>query len=199
MPGLEQPTRFLVDDAGQRTAVAVDVRYWQALMDLLEDLEDISLVRVYPESVRMSLLAISPQGPPRRKPGPSQQYSITTQDSHLRGQRGLAPDFRRGGPWGTGAVWPRSPGWLPSDAARTDLGHARWREWALRGRSGAARTAGRACAGAVIGRVRPGGAVRVGGEGAEGWLTRGWAGCRLGGVGSKVLTNSERPTGVTSI
>jgi hypothetical protein len=45
MPILEQPTRFLVDDAGQRTAVVVDVKYWEALMDLLEDLEDIGLVK----------------------------------------------------------------------------------------------------------------------------------------------------------
>jgi PHD/YefM family antitoxin component YafN of YafNO toxin-antitoxin module len=45
MTSLAQPTRYLVDDQGQRTAVVVDLEYWEALMDLLEDLEDLSMVQ----------------------------------------------------------------------------------------------------------------------------------------------------------
>ena len=45
MTVLQQPTQYLVDDRGQRTAAVVDIDYWEALMDLLEDLEDVALVK----------------------------------------------------------------------------------------------------------------------------------------------------------
>lgn len=45
MTVLQQPTRYLVDDSGERTAAVVDISYWEALMDLLEDLEDVALVK----------------------------------------------------------------------------------------------------------------------------------------------------------
>lgn len=41
----KQPTQFIVDEVGRRTAAVVDIEYWDALMDLLEDLEDLQLVR----------------------------------------------------------------------------------------------------------------------------------------------------------
>jgi predicted DNA-binding protein len=37
--------QFLVDEQGRRTAVMVDIKVWDALMDLLEDLEDMQLVK----------------------------------------------------------------------------------------------------------------------------------------------------------
>ncbi len=42
---LRQAARFIVDENGQRTAAVVDIQYWDGLMDLLEDLEDLQLVR----------------------------------------------------------------------------------------------------------------------------------------------------------
>ena len=42
---LKQPTQFIVDEVGQRTAAVVDIEYWDGLMELLEDLEDLQLVR----------------------------------------------------------------------------------------------------------------------------------------------------------
>jgi hypothetical protein len=42
---LRQPAHFIVDEDGQRTAAVVGIEYWDGLMDLLEDLEDLQLVR----------------------------------------------------------------------------------------------------------------------------------------------------------
>jgi len=45
MGRLKEVTQFVVNEDGERIAVVVDIDYWEALMGLLEDLEDVRLVR----------------------------------------------------------------------------------------------------------------------------------------------------------
>lgn len=44
-PKTTQPAQYLVDEQGHRTAIVIDIQLWEALMDLLEYLEDLQLVK----------------------------------------------------------------------------------------------------------------------------------------------------------